>query len=143
MGIEPVADSPSATLFFSMLASFAEFERARICERILEGKRAKKSHGGHVGGPAPRGYRKVETGRKAILVKDETEQEHIKAARWYAGQGHTPSQVARLLADDGMLGRDGKPYTRVAVFRMINGRRKPDHVPGNPDRGQLENVWDG
>ena len=122
IGIEPVADSPVATMFFSMLAAFAQFERERICERIAEGKKAKAAKGGLSGGPVPLGFSKVGEGPKAILVPNGIEQEHIRAARYYATHAkrkRRPTQIARLMADEGMLGRDGKPYHRATVWKMI------------------------
>jgi putative DNA-invertase from lambdoid prophage Rac len=122
IGIEPVADSPVATMFFSMLAAFAQFERERICERIAEGKKAKAAKGGLSGGPVPFGFSKVGEGPKAILVPNEIEQEHIRAAKYYATHAKRksrPTQIARLMADEGMLGRDGKPYHRATIFKMI------------------------
>jgi putative DNA-invertase from lambdoid prophage Rac len=120
MGIEPVADSPASTMFFSMLAAFAQFERERICERITEGKRAKKDRGGHTGGPIPFGYSKLGVGPKAILVPNEDEIAHAQEARRMASVGRTCGAVARLMAREGMLGRNGQPYNRMAVWRMIN-----------------------
>ena len=55
-GTEPVMSSASGKLFFSMLAAFAEFERARIRERISDGKRGKMARGGHAGGEPPYGF---------------------------------------------------------------------------------------
>lgn len=122
IGIEPVADSPVATMFFSMLAAFAQFERERICERIAEGKKAKSARGGLSGGPVPFGFTKVGEGPKAVLIPNEAEQEHIRAAKYHAVHGkrkRRPTQISRLMADEGMLGRDGKPYHRATIFKMI------------------------
>lgn len=119
MGIEPVADSPASTMFFSMLAAFAQFERERICERITEGKRAKKLRGGHVGGPVPFGFSKSGTGSRTILLRNRQEELHAEAARRLHSVGRTCGAVARLMAREGMLGRDGQPYNRMAVWRMI------------------------
>lgn len=122
IGIEPVADSPVATMFFSMLAAFAQFERERICERIAEGKKAKAARGGLSGGPVPFGFTKVGEGSKAVLVRNEIEEEHIRAAKYYATHAkrkRRPTQISRLMADEGMLGRDGKPYHRATIFKMI------------------------
>jgi putative DNA-invertase from lambdoid prophage Rac len=143
MGIEPVADSPVSTLFFSMLAAFAQFERERICERIMDGKRAKAKRGGHTGGPVPIGYRKIGAGAKGILVRNDAEQEHIAAARYHASRlPNNPSRVSALLAEEGMLGRDGKPYTRSMIHKMVSGRHSTPFVPGAPDRGPIENVFE-
>jgi putative DNA-invertase from lambdoid prophage Rac len=139
---EPVADSPVATLFFSMLAAVAQFERERICERIMDGKRAKAKRGGHTGGPVPIGYRKIGVGAKGILVRNEAEQEHIAAAKHHASRlPNNPSRVSALLADEGMFGRDGKPYTRSMIHKMVSGRHSTPFVPGAPDRVPIENVF--
>ena len=144
MGVEPVADSPASTLFFSMLASFAQFERERIRERITDGKRAKRARGGHVGGPVPLGYRKIGEGAKAILVKNELEAEHAAAARYHFNHlKRGPTYIAQLLAEEGMLARDGKPYRRQAVWRMIHDPKAVDFVPGQPDRQSMENAFNG
>jgi putative DNA-invertase from lambdoid prophage Rac len=121
MGIEPVADSPVSTLFFSLLAAFAQFERERICERIEEGKRAKRERGGHAGGPVPFGFTKEGYGTKAILVPNEVERTHRRIARRHHAAGRLSyGRIARLMARDGQLGRDGTPYTRMAIYRMVN-----------------------
>lgn len=143
MGIEPVADSPVSTLFFSMLAAFAQFERERICERIMDGKRAKAKRGGHTGGPVPIGYRKIGSGAKGILVRNEAEQEHIAAAKHHASRlPNNPSRVSALLAEEGMFGRDGRPYTRSMIHKMVSGRHSTAFVSGAPDRMPIENVFE-
>ena len=125
MGIDPVGDSPATSMFFAMLAAFAQFERERIKERILEGKAAKRKQGGHIGGPIPFGYRKDGKGKNARLVRCEKEQAHIAAAKQIISAGPvTLSQVARVMASGGMLGRDGKPYRFAAIERMIRPHRK-------------------
>jgi len=121
MGIEPVADSPVSTLFFSLLAAFAQFERERIHERITEGKRAKRDRGGHVGGPVPYGFSKLGLGAKAILVPNDEERRHAEIARRHHATGRwSYTQIARLMARDGQLGRDGAAYKRMAIYRMVN-----------------------
>ena len=71
---DPVMSSACGKLFFSMLASFAEFERMRIRERIAEGKTGKLARGGHAGGEAPYGWRIEGAGRLARLVEEPAEQ---------------------------------------------------------------------
>jgi putative DNA-invertase from lambdoid prophage Rac len=129
MSVEPVADSPAATMFFNMLAAFAQFERERIRERIADGKRAKRERGGHTGGPVPYGWRKVGEGTRAVLVRNEAEEEHARAARWFRDQARArgPTRIAELMSHEGMLGRDGKPYTALAVWRML---KRGKHASG-------------
>jgi len=125
IGIEPISSSPAAKLFFGMMSLVAEFERNRIHERILEGKTAKKARGGHVGGLTPLGYRKEGQGRSAVLVRDETEQQHIVRARELRQLGYQIpyADIAEELAEEGIFGRDGKPYRPNAVWRMLKGRK--------------------
>jgi hypothetical protein len=66
-------DGTSATgrLFRSVIGAFAEFERDRITERMLEGHQRTAEAGGWTGGPPPFGYRAVRTGRHTMLEPDE------------------------------------------------------------------------
>lgn len=120
---EPIATSAAAHMFFTLLAAFAQFERSMINERITEGKRAKRAAGGHVGGPVPFGSSKLGNGSRAILVPNEAELSHAREARRLKSVGRTNGAVARLMATQGMLGRDGKPYNRMAVWRMLHHER--------------------
>lgn len=128
LGTEPVAESAIATVIFTVMSAFAQLERERIRERVIEGKRAKAAKGGLAGGPVPLGFIKVGEGSKAILVKNEAEAEHIRAARYHArnvklrrrkGAAVSPTLISRLMAAEGMVGRDGRPYHRATVWKMI------------------------
>jgi DNA invertase Pin-like site-specific DNA recombinase len=81
MGAEPVTDNGVAKMFFGMLALVAEFERGRILERTLEGRRAKAAKGGHIGGSAPFGYRVEGTGKEARLVEVPEQQAALTTIR--------------------------------------------------------------
>ncbi|MGK5083122.1 recombinase family protein [Bdellovibrionota bacterium FG-1] len=61
IGLKSVTESfDSSTsegrLMLSMLGGFAEFERKRIVQRLMEGKYELAAHGGWNGGPIPYGY---------------------------------------------------------------------------------------
>jgi DNA invertase Pin-like site-specific DNA recombinase len=122
IGMEPIDESPAAKMFFGMLSVFAEFERARIHERIIEGKIGKKARGGHIGGNTPFGYRKIGVGRAAVLELDPKEQEHIATARALLAEHGDKVKVSRLMAERGMLGRNGARYPGKAIYRMLHGR---------------------
>jgi hypothetical protein len=47
-GVDPVSDNGTGTLFLSILASVAEFERQRIADRVREGRTGKRQRGGHI-----------------------------------------------------------------------------------------------
>ena len=61
-------------MFFTIVASFAEFERDRIAERISDVKSNEKIKGRFLGGSKPFGFQVDDTGE---LVPDEAEQKVI------------------------------------------------------------------
>ena len=81
LGVEPVTSNGVAKLFFTILAGVAEFERSRIRERQMEGQRAKRGAGGHIGGTAPFGYRVIGRGKAAWLAEIPEDQEALAMAR--------------------------------------------------------------
>ena len=142
IGMDPIAESPSASLFFGMMALVAQFERERIAERIAEGKAAKRARGGCVGG-VPFGFRKEGHGSKSILVPDEKEQQAIlRAVKLSHDYRLSYARMAAKMAEEGLVGRDGKPYGPMAVTRMIErGRKRPkpdDPLRINPPQANSE-----
>lgn len=100
-----------AEMVFTMLAAVAGFERARLRERLSEGRAAKLQKGGALGGPAPFGFIKVGQGKEAYLVPDRELQAYVLglSERGYAsraivnflrlerGISTTPNSVCKLL----------------------------------------------
>lgn len=120
VGIDPVTENGAAKLFFSMLACFAEFERDRITERMRDGRRAKRARGGHVGGPAPYGFRREGEGRHAVLIPDQREQTVIELARTTRSfRGYGMRRISAHLAEVGYTARDGQPFQPQQIARMV------------------------
>lgn len=122
IGLDPLTSSPAANFYFTVLAGVAQFERERIKERIGDGKAAKKAKGGFIGGNVPFGYRKEGVGRQTMLLRDAREQEHIVLVREMMAAGKHPKDISITMAERGMLGRNGEPYTVMAVSRMARWR---------------------
>lgn len=120
MGVTPVtADEGMSRMFFTMLAAFAEFERQRIRERMIQGKAAKIKKGGHAGGEAPYGYRIVGEGRSARLEENPAEQEVLNAIRDKVHlQMFSNAVMARELNARGLRNRTGKPFATYQVQRI-------------------------
>lgn len=130
-GTEPVAGNATAQLIFSVFAGFAQFERARIHERISEGRAAKKAQGGFLGGRTPFGFKVQGAGSKAILIPDEGERENIRRIRQCASSGRGPAAILRALKRERIVARNGKPYSRNAIWRIIGrAESKENHVNG-------------
>jgi DNA invertase Pin-like site-specific DNA recombinase len=94
MGSEPVTQNGVSRMFFGMLALVAEFERERIRERSAEGRAAKRQGGGHIGGSAPFGYRKIGAGRAARLEPDPVQQAALAEMQKLAAEGLASRAIA-------------------------------------------------
>ena len=65
--------SPGGKLVFHMMGALAEFERSLISERTRKGMKAAKRRGRHVGRPRLLDPHKIETARRLIDTRDETQ----------------------------------------------------------------------
>ena len=124
MSVEPVGESATAKLFFTMLAAFADFERQTINQRTTEGRIGKRKRNGFMGGDAPYGSRIVGKGRDAVLVDDPGEQEIVGLIRKRFESGKTPSQVVAELAMRGYRTRDDKTFGYMQVLRIRDRETK-------------------
>lgn len=109
--------SPMGRMLLTMLAGFAEFERALIAERtraalqhlLAQGRRA---------GEIKYGFRLVE-GSTTQLEEDPDEQLVITLARDLRAQGRKLREIAEALTAAGYLSRAGKPFMTGSVARMV------------------------
>ena len=113
---EPVS-AGVGKLIMTILAAVADMERIRIKERTAEGRKAKKAKGGPVG-KVPFGYRKVGEGRAAVLEEHVGEKQSALLMRQlYPIEGL--AGTARKLAEAGYKSRAGKPFTPMAIRRVV------------------------
>jgi len=116
------ADTPEGRLFDTIEASFAEYERLKIKERMQRGKAGKAAGGKVVGGSIPPyGYRWV--GRKADirLVVDEDEAAIVRQVfSWYLEGASVREIVRRLVA----RGVPTPATTRARSERHLTGRNE-------------------
>lgn len=119
MGIQPVTGEGMSRMFFTMVAAFAEFERQRIRERMIQGKASKVKKGGHIGGEPAYGYSVVGEGRTAMLVENPEEQSVINFVR---DRVHQPffcnSTVRGKLNELGFRNREGKQFHTYQIQRI-------------------------
>ena len=114
MGTEPVTHNGVSRMFFGMLALVAEFERERIKERIADGRKAKRATGGHIGGYAPFGFRKVGEGKAARLEPHPEQQEALATIRQLAAEGVASRAIAAAVRE-----RHGLAVSHVAVLGAL------------------------
>ena len=118
LGIEPVTgESGMSKVIFQVMSAFADHERERIRERMLDGKKAKKAKGGHTGGEAPFGYRIVGSKRDARLEIDDNEQKVIQEV--LARKDKPLCTIERELKEQGFLTRDGTPFMHPTIRRIL------------------------
>ncbi|MEA3364270.1 MAG: recombinase family protein, partial [Candidatus Hydrogenedentes bacterium] len=91
--------SPSDNFMINLLASFAEFERALIGERIREARAILKSHGKRVGGAVPFGYDADPLSKQRVVNAEESAR--VRAFFEMAAEGMTPSQIADVANERG------------------------------------------
>lgn len=118
VGTDPITEGGVSKLFFSILAAVAEFERYRIAERNIEGRKSKKARGGFIGGDAPYGYKVYGKGSNATLVQNDAEMDAISTIVDLASIGSLRS-VSRELASRGIRSRSGSPLHPTAIQRIL------------------------
>lgn len=112
---EPVS-SGVGKLIMTILAAVADMERIRIKERTAEGRKAAKAKGRAVGN-IPFGYRKA--GQTAELEPDEGEQATAITMKTLYQQKKSLPAISKDLAEIGILSRSGKPFTPMAIRRVV------------------------
>jgi putative DNA-invertase from lambdoid prophage Rac len=96
-------------MFFTIVASFAEFERDRIAERISDVKSNEKEKGRYLGGTRPFGYQIADDGS---LTKNKGEQSVIKQIFKLRKTGLSYRKIVESLSEDVQI-------SHVAVRKIL------------------------
>ena len=113
---------PANVLFRQVIGAFAQFERARIAERMAGGRKQKARGGGYAGGGAPIGYT-AEKGAKVLALdaeKAETVRRVFELAD--ANPGASLEALARMLNAEGHTTAQGAIWRKVQVKRVLDRR---------------------
>ena len=136
VGFASLAESVDSTtasgrMFRTLLGAFAEFERERITERMMEGHRRIIEAGGWTGGPPPFGYRAVSSGTmKKLALDNGGEAETVRlAVSMVVDQGCSAYEAAKRLNALGKGPRRAARWShqnlrRVLLNETIAGRWK-------------------
>lgn len=130
--------TPLGRQFFTLMASFAEFERELIRERTLSGKRRRALQGRNPGFRPPYGYRRGPTPGSIAVDPDRAEVVRRIFALYATGLG-TPA-VARQLNAEGIPAPGGAPAWQDRTVRYIlanplyAGRLEYGRTSVNPPR---------
>jgi site-specific DNA recombinase len=111
---------PANVLFRQIIGAFAQFERARIAERMAGGRKQKARGGGYAGGGAPIGYT-AEKGAK-VLSLDAEKAETVR--RLFELREECPGASLEALA--GMMNAEGLTTAQGAIWRKAQVKRVLD-----------------
>jgi DNA invertase Pin-like site-specific DNA recombinase len=120
---EPFRGQDAANVLFrQIIGAFAQFEKARITERMTGGRKLKAKAGGYAGGGAPMGYR-ARRGTKAIDI-DADKANTVR--RVFELREQNPGASLRALADmlntEGHTTAQGARFSAVQVMRTLRRR---------------------
>ena len=111
---------PANVLFRQVIGAFAQFERARIAERMAGGRKQKAKAGGYAGGGAPIGY--TSTSGAKVLALDAEKAETVR--RLFELREECPG--ASLAALAGMMNAEGLTTAQGAIWRKAQVKRVLD-----------------
>ena len=113
----------TSQLIETILLAFAQYEKETTLWRIKKALENKRRKGEALGGKfAKYGYKFEHVGDKRMIVEDEHEQKIISRIKKFRNKTH--GEIARILADDGVLGKSGKPIERKQIQRILEDIKK-------------------
>ena len=108
-------DNPETDFARILMDAFAAYERSRIRGRTKAALAALRASG-KVAGTVPYGYTRGSDDR---LYPYEPEQAVIASVWTASGRGDSQREITRRLAQDGVVGRTGRPLSRMQVQRIL------------------------
>jgi DNA invertase Pin-like site-specific DNA recombinase len=95
-------------MMWQIAGAFAQYEKARLVQKLRAARDRKAAAGGHAGGRY--GY-----SREAP--------EALAAARELRAEGLSLRAISAALAERGLLTSGGKPYRPTSIAKMVAGAR--------------------
>lgn len=152
--MEPIdTASDTGKLTFTLLSSFADFERGTIRARTLSGKRKNAEQGRNAGVPYPFGYERGDQAGTYRIVESEAAVVRMVFDLYLQGMGCKP--LAEHLNQLGIPNRKegpGRPrlspglWSNTAVLRILKnttyiGRMVYSRLSRNPRKGKAGERW--
>lgn len=131
--------TPAGTLFFTVLAALAQFEREEISERVKASVPIRAKLGKNTGGAAPLGYKWGKSG----LEIDENEAPIIKKLFEFFLETHRKRTTARMMNDAGFRTRKGAKFSDTTVTRVLTNPAMKGQHRANYTRSRGDGrAWD-
>jgi site-specific DNA recombinase len=117
----PIAPNAEGRMFLSLKGIFAEYEREKIRERTLRGRREKARQGFIVAGVAPYGYKHLgkADGERGRLVVDEDQAAVVRQAFTWCLEGCSVLEIACRLNAAGIRPMRSSRWGKSTVFRLL------------------------
>lgn len=112
--------TPAGRMMVQMLAVFAEFERATIIDRVINGMERKAARGEWCGGYRPHGY-ELGTNGKLVVVADEAPVVR-RIFTEYTENKLGAAAIAKQLTADGYRTKARNPWSSAAVLTVLRNR---------------------
>lgn len=117
----PREDTPEGRLLLHVKSVIAEYEREKIRERTLRGKREKARRGLIPAGPIPYGYR-ADSRQPGRLVVHEDEASVVRMLfRWLVEERRSIREITAELRHLGIAPPRGPAWARSSVRRIVTG----------------------
>ena len=111
---------PTQKMLFTLISSFAEFEKSRITERLLAGRKKKLESGRFPGGRPPYGY----TMKAGELIVNEKEAAVLRRMRKMRAQQHLSYRaIAKALDAEGIKTKSGAKWSARGVLYVLKNRK--------------------
>lgn len=117
----PKDDTPEGRMLFGLKGLFAEYEREKMRQRTMRGKRGRAEAGYVLGGRIPYGYQYVSEDHKGHYVIDEEEGKVVKMIfNWLVEEGMSAREIAwRLTIMSVPTKQGGKQWNPATVHRIL------------------------
>ena len=112
--------TPAGRMMVQMLAVFAEFERATIIDRVINGMERKAARGQWPGGYRPHGYERGKHGKLVIVADEKPVVRRIFTL--YVDDSLGARAIAKRLTADGYRTKAGNPWSKPAVLTVLRNR---------------------
>ena len=117
----PRDDTPEGRMLFGLKGLFAEYEREKMRQRTMRGKKRRAEAGYVLGGRAPYGYQYVSEDHKGHYEINEQEAQVVKMMfDWLVGEAMPAREIAWRLTIMGIATKQGgKQWNPATVHRIL------------------------
>lgn len=117
----PKDDTPEGRMLFGLKGLFAEYEREKMRQRTMRGKKRRAKSGYVLGGRSPYGYQYISEDHKGHYVIDREEAQVVKVMfNWLVEEGMSTREIAwRLTMMEVPRKQGGRKWDTSTVHRIL------------------------